>query len=407
MKILMVSRWFPWPANTGSRIRTLGVLSALVELGDVDLFVLNSRDRQPVVPPDARLVRLGVGPSTDPGYQGIRRVEWAVRGRVPFELFSRDYSGLRRAFQEWAGSDYDAIWVNRAESYVALAPCLQGPVVVDLDDLQDRKLLAQLSIPRTFVTSSLRRRLWLPYRAQKNARLWRSLQLRVAREVEAVTVTSELDRSRFGVSNTAVIPNGYELPGPPVGKRSPGQPPTIMFQGFLSYGPNVDAAQFLAKEVLPELRSRLGEVRIRLVGLPNQRVAELRAIPEVTVTGPVENMTQELSGADVVLVPLRFGSGTRIKILEAFANRIPVVSTRLGAEGLEVEDGRHLLIADSAQALAAACVEVLTDHARRADVVDEAERLFHERYRWDRIHEGIRTLVQKVAAKGVLARRSR
>jgi glycosyltransferase involved in cell wall biosynthesis len=173
-----------------------------------------------------------------------------------------------------------------------------------------------------------------------------------------------------------------------------------MFQGLLRYLPNVDAAFFLARDILPALKARLGDVRIRLVGPPSDRVKKLETLPEVTVTGWVPQIDDELAVADLVLVPLRVGSGTRIKILEAFAHRVPVVSTTLGAEGLDVVGGRHLLLADTASTLADACERVVTDPERRSLLIDEAERLFLERYDWSRVHESIAELAERVAKSG-------
>ena len=94
------------------------------------------------------------------------------------------------------------------------------------------------------------------------------------------------------------------------------------------------------------------------------------------MVGPVPDITTELRRADMVVVPIRFGSGTRVKIIEAFAHRIPVVSTTLGAEGLGVEDGRHLLLADTAQGLAASCAQLLTEPDLRQRLVDAAHQLY-------------------------------
>ena len=94
------------------------------------------------------------------------------------------------------------------------------------------------------------------------------------------------------------------------------------------------------------------------------------------MVGPVPDIVTELSRADVVVVPIRFGSGTRVKIIEAFADRIPVVSTTLGAEGLGADDGRHLLLADSAQDVAAACARLLTQTDLRRRLVEAAHELY-------------------------------
>ena len=102
--------------------------------------------------------------------------------------------------------------------------------------------------------------------------------------------------------------------------------------------------------------------------------------PAVTVVGTVPAMEPELARADVAVVPIRYGSGTRLKILESFAHRVPVVSTTIGAEGLEVVDGVHLLLADDPDAFAAACQRLLTEPDLRKRLVDAAEELYRERF---------------------------
>ena len=100
------------------------------------------------------------------------------------------------------------------------------------------------------------------------------------------------------------------------------------------------------------------------------------------------------------MVPVRYGSGTRVKILEAFAHRIPVVSTTIGAEGLDVTDGLHLLIADDPDSFADRCERLLTDADLRRQVVDAAERLFEERYTFAAAQDRIRAVVHEVGGSG-------
>ena len=101
----------------------------------------------------------------------------------------------------------------------------------------------------------------------------------------------------------------------------------------------------------------------------------------------------------MAIVPLRYGSGTRVKILESFAHRIPVVSTTLGAEGLDVEDGVHLLLADDAEGLAAATVRLLGDSELRVRLADEAHRRYLDRYDGRIADQGVRRLVEEVASR--------
>ena len=132
---------------------------------------------------------------------------------------------------------------------------------------------------------------------------------------------------------------------------------------------------------------------MRLVGETDGGVVKLDDPPDVSVVGRVPSMEPELALADVVAVPIRYGSGTRLKILEAFAHRIPVVSTTIGAEGLDVRDGEHLLVADGTDGFVAACVRLLSDSDLRTRLVEEAHRLFLARYQWSASHDAIRDLI--------------
>ncbi len=192
---------------------------------------------------------------------------------------------------------------------------------------------------------------WLDSNLRLNSRRWRTFYARMARRVSAVVVCSEADRDRLGASSY-VVPNIYPAPRTPAGHLRVEAPPTVSIVGQLHYPPNTDAAVFFVNGILPELRALVADVEVRLVGEPSPAVAALEHAKGVTVTGLVPDITVELDRTDVSAVPIRFGGGTRIKILEAFVHRIPVVSTTLGAEGLDAVDDRHLLLANDASGFA-------------------------------------------------------
>ena len=209
-----------------------------------------------------------------------------------------------------------------------------------------------------------------------NAHRWRNLQQAVAAQVDRVVLCTDTDAHRTGFPNTVVLPNSYTRPDRAAGDShpGPGHPPVVLLQGTLTYPPNMDAVEWLIGRVAPRLWAEWPQVEIRLVGNPAPGVQRWNRPPAVTVVGRVPDMEPELARADLAVVPLRVGSGTRIKILESFAHRIPVVSTTLGAEGLEVEDGVHLLMADDPDDFAAACGRLLSDIGLRKRLVDAAER---------------------------------
>jgi glycosyltransferase involved in cell wall biosynthesis len=233
--------------------------------------------------------------------------------------------------------------------------------------------------------------------ATMNARRWWRLQQEVAAAVDRVALCSELDATRSGLGNVALIPNGYDPPAPPLGRDQVAEPPSLLLVGNYLYPPNADAADFLVTSILPRIIERRPDVTLRLVGEANDAVARLDRPPAVTVVGRVDDLRPELARADLIVVPVRYGSGTRVKILEAAAHRIPVVSTTLGAEGLGFENDRHLLVADDPGAFASACLRLLEDLPLRRRLVDEAEKEFLARFPWSSVRGQIRTLVLDVA----------
>jgi glycosyltransferase involved in cell wall biosynthesis len=183
---------------------------------------------------------------------------------------------------------------------------------------------------------------------------------------DRVWVCSEQDRveigRQYGCNNIAMLPNAIRIPET-FPARENGEIFTLLFVGNLEYYPNEDAAVFLCSEVLPELRKRAGgPFRIVVAGrCPLPRVQVLSHNPEVTITGPVPDIGNYYHEADVAVTPLRAGGGTRIKVLEAFGYRRPVVSTPLGAEGLMVTHGSEILIADTPSELADTCLLLRDD----------------------------------------------
>ena len=181
---------------------------------------------------------------------------------------------------------------------------------------------------------------------------------------------------------SVVLPNSVELPaGNPRRPHGPGRRPALLFVANLTYAPNIEAAELLAGEILPRVRALAGaDVALEIVGRfqSGGGVEELAAIDGVTVHGHVDDLAAAYARAAVVVVPLLRGSGTRIKLLEALGAGVPAVTTAVGAAGLGAEDGRHLLIAEGAQALAEAVARVLLDE-RLAAALARAGRALVER----------------------------
>jgi glycosyltransferase involved in cell wall biosynthesis len=302
--------------------------------------------------------------------------------------------------REWAALPYDLVWYGHPDSRAGFGAVPARATVLDADNLEDmreRSLRdAHLRTLRSLVTAprvsaefvrDVRSRVKGIASSTLDARRWRALQRRLAAEADAVVVCSELDRGRLGAPNAVVIPNGYDEPGPLPAPSGRGE--AMVMIGRYAYPPNADGARFFVGEILPRIRSRIPDATVRLVGRDEGLLEDLRGVEGVTVTGEVPDVSDELARARAVVVPLRAGSGTRLKVLEAFAFHVPVVSTALGCEGIDVAPDRHLLVADEPSAFADACVRLLRDDALHDRIAEEAGSLFRARYRWEDIRRSV------------------
>jgi hypothetical protein len=181
-------------------------------------------------------------------------------------------------------------------------------------------------------------------------------------------------------SQTAVYPNAIQLaPQPPHRDEE-----AIVFSGNMQYHPNYLAVRFFCTEVWPRLRERWPSLVWRLVGKNPHAVEEFtRGDPRIEIVGPVDDAIRELARARIAVVPLLAGSGTRLKILEAWAAGLPVVSTTIGAEGLSARDGDHLVLADTAASFAEAVSRLLACPKIRREIGRAGRLLLEKEFTWE------------------------
>jgi glycosyltransferase involved in cell wall biosynthesis len=415
VKILMVAEDFPWPSLGGGLIRLAKMVEAVSALGETDLFSLYDPSRtSPVLPSSLDLRRWEAIP-----YPGVSNTKWwhswLLRRGTPKEVFMRSYDrSPREYFERFVLNDYDLVWFSTAATFSWMGRPRLAPTIVDLMDLEDvkaRQMSMLLGKKRS--RGGPRRSITLKSRAvmnRVNAHDWKVFQRSVAADVDRVILCSDDDVRRSGIRNAVAVPNTYDRPEQSLGRLEAGTPPTILFQGSLHYGPNIDGVEWLIDEVAPRLWEQVPGAQIRLVGTTSPTVEARHRPPFVVVAGRVPDIEPELARADIAVVPLRIGSGTRLKILESFAHRIPVVSTTVGADGLDVQNGVHLLLADRPEDFARACRQLIEDKALAQRLVEAAECRYLERYEWSAARDRIRLVVSSVtapAAGGVVPERER
>jgi polysaccharide biosynthesis protein PslH len=215
-----------------------------------------------------------------------------------------------------------------------------------------------------------------------------------------IIAVSEYDRQQMLATNpkcaVSVVPTGVDMQKYPLAPPASASPPRIVFTGSMDWEPNIDAIDYFCRDIFPMVRAEFPAAILQVVGRnPHPRVKRL-ASACVEVTGTVPSVGEYLRDATVVVVPLRIGGGTRLKIFEAMAMGKAVVSTSIGAEGLDVENGRDLVLADEPTAIAGAITLLLRDSALRRRYEEAAAKLAAQ-YDWSNIEQRFAQVLQQVS----------
>ena len=407
-RILVVAGVYPWPATDGYRQRLGALIATLTDLGAVEFWcfddILWRQSGRVAEPPVAVSVRRT---ELIPTGRAARLWAWLTTG------LPRPMTGCRRPLRssiEMEQQRFDLALFSHLDAWHLFGSVVDAPAIVDLDNLEDLALRSRRDVGARMVRPRREHRCVAVNRARSVAleladrvdeRRFARLQQRCAAEVYAVTLCSQLDVGRSGVTNARCIPNGYTLSWDSPARSHTASDPVLLFVGRLSYPPNEDAVRWFASSVLPLVRARVPRARFRVVGAGGENLsAELSELTGVEFVGAVEHLKPQLDSASVTVVPVRFGAGTRLKVIEAMANRIPLATTSLGCEGIDVEDGVHCLIGDDETSLAEACVRLLEDADLRGTLADAAETLYREHYRWSTIQQTFAQLAREATSSG-------
>ncbi len=266
---------------------------------------------------------------------------------------------------------YDIVHVEQTHLGGLIPPHRTNTWSIDIQQLMSRRAAHQ-----THIAIAARHR-WLAERERSKAERF---ERRIAAAYDLVTVSSAADAAALP-GNVRVVGNGVDLDAFMVMPLA--QKPKIVFTGLLHWLPNVEGLTWFCQEVLPRVRESKSDVTLDVVGRnPSSAIQRLGQIPGVTVYANVPRIQPYLERARVAVVPLRIGSGTRLKALEAMAAGRPLVGTTIGLEGLDIENGRHALIADDAATMAKAIVDLLGDDALSQRIGAAARALAEERFSW-------------------------
>lgn len=387
---LVLANRLPFPLDDGWKMRAYHVVRGLARASDVTLVTFHGGDARVVEDFRASLpVPVEVLTVPPPRPHTLARVLLGLVTPLPLHVWNHRSRPLRRALADLLRrTRFDIVVAELAALYPyfsAFPP--ETRRIIDTHNI-DSVVFRRYA---TTLPGALRRR-YASITANKQERFERT----VFAAADLLWVCSEPERERLLAmapgACVAVVPNGFEAGLLDAHPDQRVHPRRLMFCGLMDYHPNVDAVRYFAEQILPDLKRSDPGIELWVVGRSPapELVALAEREPAIHVTGRVDDVSALLATAAVVVVPLRAGGGTRLKILEALAMGKPVVSTRIGMEGLELAPGHDLLVADSPAAFADGVRRLLHDPAWATLVGAQGRATVRQRYEWSRIEQGLR-----------------
>ena len=380
MKILIISTRLPYPQDSGAKIRAFQLLKALVASHEVTLLTFYGSPEEEEH--FAVLAKMGVKvvPILFPRIDVPVRLREIVSGcfsRVPFTVGKYRDRRMAEAVAVLTPG-HDVIYCEHMHMAQYLSAFDGKLKVLDAHNVE-----AQIAERLAKIETNPVKKLLLAW----NHRAMSRYEGEICRMFDLILAVSEQDRAFYRdvyqAPNAVLLENGVDLDYFHKPLQQHEERVKLVFVGTMGWMPNSDGVKFFVSEVLPLIRADFPEVEVDIVGKnPPADVRRLAEVPGVHVTGTIDDVRPYVWSSQVVVVPLRFGGGTRLKILEAFAMWKPVVSTTLGCEGIACTHDKDILIADSAGDFAAAVLRLLRDAELQNRLSQNAFQLVERDYSW-------------------------
>jgi glycosyltransferase involved in cell wall biosynthesis len=384
MKILMLSPDFPYPPNAGGRIRQWEQIKYLGQHHDLSLvsFIQSEEEYelQGVLEKycnQAIMVKHSKNILPD-DLEELHKLPWPIRG-----CFTND---MRRTLEELRPAHFDMViieFIYMAYYRDFFPACtilhehnIESSIYKQYSEMPNvsQEHIYGLKKQRAFWKAT-----WMLMAEYEN-KMWPKFPLRVT--------VSEKDKqemdSRCHCGRSVVIENGVNTQS--ITLVDNGDSRKILFMGTMDYYPNADAVTYLFKSIMPFIWKKDPTVSLCIAGKnPPQSIRKFASSPKIEVIANPDDMNEVARKCCLTLVPLRFGGGTRIKILDSLAMGLPVVSTSRGCEGLSVRDGSHILIRDEPEQFADAVLQIISDPFLAHTLRTNGRRLVEERYDWQQM----------------------
>ena len=393
MRVLQIAPRVCWPLDAGAKLRNYHLARVLSEHAAVSLLAftdgtassdgLDFYDDVVVIPRDR-------------GYTPAKILRGGL-GKTPLPVLNYTSAAMKRALKRLL--DARAFDIVQLES-IHLMACLpiiraagKRPLIVcDWHNVESKLMRRYAEREPRFLRRAY---------ARRTARLMSVFEKRALREFDAHIVVSESDAEHLrGINPDArifVIENGVDTAHYCSTEGEGSNRNRIVYVGSMDYHANIVAVVEFARQVWPGVRQERPELIFTIVGRnPAARVRELASIPGVEVTGTVSDVRPFYQQAVAAIVPLRVGGGSRLKILEAMAAGVPVVSTGLGAEGLDVNDHENILIADTSEELQRAILSMAGNQSLRDRIAAGGQALVSDHYDWSQLGANLIEIYQQL-----------
>jgi len=387
LHVAIVDEELPYPPTSGKRIRTLNLLLRLARRHRIAYF--SHRNADPAEAEraaaylkdngiDAIVVDRAVPPKS--GALFYARLAANLLSPLPYSATIHRSRALQKAVEAYDARNqvdlWQCEWTPYAQSLRKLPGARRLVVAHNVESLIWR---------RYFENEPNRIKRWyIGKQWRKFARFEKRVCAEATRVVAVTSQDARLLHEEFGARHVDVVDNGVDT-GYFTPSDSPRDPHTILFLGSLDWRPNWDAVNLLLERVRPQVRALEPSARFVIVGRnpPESLVERVSRHRDVELFANVDDVRPYLASSAVLAVPLRIGGGSRLKILEALAAGLPVVSTRVGAEGLELQPGQDVSVVDDVEQMAAAIVECLRDPCTATTMAEHGRATVGRRYDWD------------------------
>jgi len=393
-KILFVTSHWPLAPAYGAQQRVQNIGRLLSRFGDVSFVIVPTERGEEEAEFRTRreyevlrvIHPLPVSAGTKSGQLSQRlRHEFDPTYMVtdPYIVSEHDRSALLELIQQ-----HDVVWVHTVRTANWFRIDRWPHSVLDVDDLPSRSHRSEAQS----AGSPLKRLLDL-----RRSWIWRRRERNLSERFDVLTVCSEDDRRYLGkLDRIHVIPNGaHPLQARP---RTCSEVPRIGLIGNCTFAPNEDGTKWFIREVWPMIKREFPHAQLRLVGRGSEGYLT-KLGPDITGLGWLEDPGDEIASWSAMIVPIKVGAGTRVKVAEGFARRCPIVSTTIGAFGYDVENAREVLLADRADDFASACILLLRNPELGEALAERAHKRLLEQWTWDSFESTVGKAIQECLAR--------